>query len=228
MVQVWNDLLFAHWPFPPAVLRPFIPAGLTLDTYEGQAWLGVVPFWMNGLRARLPGTPVIPVSPPFNEINVRTYVQWRGESGVFFFSLDADNVLAVIGARLGAHLPYFNAQMAHARRGTTIAFTSRRRHPHAPPASFAARYRPISPVFTAAPGSLPHWLVERYRLFTPDPRGDLYRIEVRHHVWPLQEAAARIRTNTMGTAHGVTFPDIPPVLHYIRRLPAYFWPPERL
>lgn len=228
MTQTWRNVLFAHWPFAPAALQPCVPPGLELDLYEGQAWLGLVAFWISPLTGRLPGLPLVPLLPPFNELNVRLYVTWRGRPGVLFLSLDADNVPAVLGARVGAHLPYFNARQSRRRRGRGLAFTSRRLHPAAPPAAFAAVYGPVSRPAQPHPGSLAHFLVERYRLFTTDRHGQLYRIEVRHPAWPLQDAQARITTNTMAQAHGLTLPPIAPLLHYSRKITAVFWPPERL
>jgi uncharacterized protein YqjF (DUF2071 family) len=228
MTQTWRNVLFAHWPLAPAALQRHVPAGLELDLYAGQAWLGLVAFWIWPLTGRLPGSPLVPLLPAFNELNVRTYVTWRGQPGVLFLSLDADNALAVLGARAGAHLPYFNAVQRRTLGAQGMAFTSRRLHPSAPRAAFAARYRPVSRVALPTPGGLPHFLVERYRLFTTDRHGHLYRIEVRHPAWPLQDAQARITTNTMAQAHGIDLPPIPPLLHYSQKITAVFWPPERL
>jgi uncharacterized protein YqjF (DUF2071 family) len=224
--QVWNHLLFAHWAVDPAVVRPLIPAGLEVDTFEGRAWVGVVPFWISGLRAR--GLPPVPGTANFNEINVRTYVRGGGKAGVWFFSLDADNALAVIGARTLFHLPYFNAQIARAVRGERVAYASRRIHPGAPTAAFRGTYGPQGEAFVAPVGSLAHWLTARYRLFSQDGRGRLYRAEIRHAPWSLQPAWAEIRQNTMAQGYQITLPDERPLLHYSRELRAYFWPLERM
>jgi uncharacterized protein YqjF (DUF2071 family) len=226
MTQTWNDLLFVHWPLPPAALLPCVPRGLTLDTFAGQAWLGITPFWISRLHAR--GVPPIPGTARFHEINVRTYVRGPGGSGVLFLSLDAANILAVLGARIVYHLPYFNTQATHTCAGRRIRYVSRRRHPGAPGAVFIAGYEPVSGVFNASPGSLEHWLSARFRLFAQDSRGCLYKAEIRHKAWPLQEARARIVRNTMAEAHGLRLPDIPPLLHYTRRLTTFFWLPEQV
>jgi uncharacterized protein YqjF (DUF2071 family) len=113
MAQIWHDLLFAHWPVPQAVLRPRIPAQLAVDTFDGQGWLGVVPFRMSGVRLR--GTPRVPWLSAFPELNVRTYVVADGKPGVWFFSLDAGNAIAVAIARAWFHLPYFRARMSMSR-----------------------------------------------------------------------------------------------------------------
>ena len=223
MTQTWNDLLFAHWPLAPAALLPSVPPGLTLDTFAGQAWLGITPFWISRFHARC--VPPIPGAARFHEINVRTYVRGPGASGVLFLSLDAANVLAALGARIAYHLPYFNAQAAHLRTGRRIRYAARRRHPGAPGAVFIGGYEPVSSLFNARPGSLEHWLSARFRLFTQDSKGHLYRAEIRHKAWPLQEARARIVRNTMAEAHSLRLPGIPPLLHYARRLMTFFWPP---
>jgi uncharacterized protein YqjF (DUF2071 family) len=223
---VWNHLLFAHWAVDPEVLRPLIPAGLEVDTFEGQAWVGVVPFWITGLRAR--GLPAVPGTANFNEIKVRTYVRGGGRAGVWFFSLDADNVLAVLGARLLFHLPYFNARITRAVRGERVRYHSRRLHPGAPVVAFAAAYGPAGATFVPQVGSLEYWLTARYRLFSRDGRGRLYRAEIRHAPWALQPGWAEIRQNTMATGQGIAVPDSLPLLHYSRRLRAYFWPLENV
>ena len=109
MSQSWHDLLFAHWPIDASHLRPLIPAALEIDKFQGEAWIGVVPFRMSGVRLR--ATPALPTLSAFPELNVRTYVTHGGKPGVWFFSLDAANAIAVSVARAWFHLPYFNARM---------------------------------------------------------------------------------------------------------------------
>ncbi len=187
MAMQWHDLLFAHWPVDPALLRPHIPAALTIDTFDGQAWLAVVPFRMAGVRARcLPG---IPPFSRFPELNLRTYVVHDGRPGVWFFSLDAADRLAVRVARAGFHLPYFDARMSITRDADGwFDYRSERFHRGAPGARFAARYRPTGPVQPAAPGSLDHFLTERYSLFAADRKERVYRGDIEHEPWPLQPA----------------------------------------
>jgi uncharacterized protein YqjF (DUF2071 family) len=109
MRQTWHDLLFAHWPVSYDAMRPLVPAQLELDPFDGRCWVGVVPFRMSGIRGR--GTPAVPGLSRFPELNVRTYVTHGGKPGVYFFSLDAANLLAVWAARKFYHLPYFYADM---------------------------------------------------------------------------------------------------------------------
>jgi uncharacterized protein len=124
MKQTWHDLLFAHWPLPAAVMRPLVPVRLMLDTFDGQCWVGVVPFHMSGIRAR--GLPPLPGLSRFPELNVRTYVTHSGKPGVYFFSLDAANLPAVWAARTFYHLPYFHADMSSREIDGSIQYSSRR------------------------------------------------------------------------------------------------------
>lgn len=149
MKQIWHDLLFAHWPMPHSLMRPFVPPQLTLDTFDGGCWIGVVPFRMSGIRGRW--FPALPGLSRFPELNVRTYVTRDGKPGVYFFSLDAANLPAVWAARTFYHLPYFHAAMRVEERDGSIQYSSRR---HAAPAEFRARYRPIASVQPRAKGSL--------------------------------------------------------------------------
>jgi uncharacterized protein YqjF (DUF2071 family) len=231
MAQTWEDLLFAHWPVDPDMLRPSIPRPLVLDTYEGQAWVGVVPFRISGLQLRQ-----IPVSVPwlssFPELNVRTYVSAPdGEKpGVWFYSLEAANPLAVVMARLWYHLPYYAARMRcrRAGAGTEIHYRSHRIHPGAPPADFTARYSPTGPAFHAARGSLDHWLTARYCLYACDGQSRVWRGEIDHAPWPLQRAEAKLRFDSLTAQHGIPLPDTAPLLHFARYLTTRAWTLDRL
>jgi uncharacterized protein YqjF (DUF2071 family) len=221
MGQTWCDLLFAHWDVPESALRKAVPAQLTLETYEGRAWIGVTPFAVRNLRVRL--TFPLPFVSVFPEINVRTYVTVDGRPGIYFFSLDADSALAVTAARRAYRLPYFRADMSVARSGDEVRYESRRTAPEAPaPARFRARYRPVGEVFNPKPGSLEHWLSERYCLYTVDDAGEPRRAEIQHPPWALQAAQATIETNTMGAEVGLDL-DGEPLLHYARRQDVVFW-----
>lgn len=224
--QTWYDLLFAHWPLPPAQLADRIPPGLTLDTFDGQAWLAVVPFRMSGIRFR--HQPAWPYLSAFPELNVRTYVTDGRKAGVWFLSLDAARLAAVWFARLRFNLPYFHAAMRCQPQGDAIDYQSERRRGRAPAASLRATYGPTSPVFRAAPGSLVHWLTERYCLYAADRRGRLFRGEIAHAPWPLQEAQATFSRNTMDAAQRLVLPATAPVLHFARRLDVVVWNVEPL
>jgi uncharacterized protein YqjF (DUF2071 family) len=222
MTQIWHELLFAHWPLAPEVLRSLIPSVLKLDTFEQQAWLGIVPFRMSHVTPR--GIPPIPILSKFHELNVRTYVTVNGIPGIYFFSLDAANPLAVIGARVAFHLPYFNAIMSSQRTGDTICYRSHRIHPGAPSADLIATYRPTGLVTHAQPGTLVHWFTERYCLYTVVNDKRVYRGAIHHLPWPLQAAELEITRDTMARSHAISLPDIPPLLHYSERQEVLIWP----
>jgi len=211
--QTWHDLLFAHWPVATAAVRALVPPGLDLDTFDGAAWLGVVPFRMT-IRVR--GLPPIPGFHAFPELNVRTYVTVEGKPGVWFLSLDADNAAAVAAARRWYHLPYFRARMECLARGDGIAYSCERVHAGAPTAEFRGEYRPTAAPFLARPGSLEHWLTERYCLYARSPAGAILRGEIDHPPWRLQPAEATIERNTMAASHGLSVGDAPPLLHFAR------------
>lgn len=225
MAQTWHDLLFAHWPVDGGVLRLLLPPGLELDTFEGRAWIGVVPFRMSGVRLR--ATPALPLISAFPELNLRTYVKRDGRSGVWFFALEAARALAVRVARSWFNLPYFHARMSCTNAGDAIEYASERVHPRAHPAEFRARYGPIAPVERARAGSLEHWLTERYCLFAADPAGVIRRGDIHHAPWPLQRAEARIESCTLAHAHGIELPGIAPHLLFARRLDVRIWAPAR-
>lgn len=219
--QSWLELLFAHWPIEASRLRPLIPDGLEIDERDGTAWIGVVPFRMEGVTLR--GLPDIPGLSAFPELNVRTYVIRDGKPGVWFFSLDATNDLAIWTARTFFHLPYVRARMSLPRTGDLIAYDSQRND-----ARFTASYGPTSPVYRSTPGTLEHWLTERYCLYAQDRRGQLWRNDVHHAPWPLQKAHADIQVNTMLESHGLSVKGAPAHLHYAERMDVVVWMGERL
>ena len=152
----WHDLLFMHWPVDAAALRQALPPGLELDTYGGQAWLGVVPFRMTGVGPR--NLNRVPCVSAFLELNVRTYVTAGGRPGVWFYSLDAASRLAVWAARRTFHLPYFFARMSLRQSAGWLEYRSMRAGRSGISGRFAARYRPSGPVQLAPAGSLDDWL----------------------------------------------------------------------
>jgi uncharacterized protein YqjF (DUF2071 family) len=221
MRQTWNDLLFAHWPMEPALLRSLVPRSFELDTFDGSAWVGVVPFWMSGVAFR--GLPALPAFP---ELNVRTYVTAEGRAGVFFLSLDAASQLAVWGARTFLNLPYFQANMSVCS-SAQVRYTSQR-NGSAGLAEFRAAYQPDGSPFHPADGTLEWFLTERYCLYHLDRRGRPARLEIHHPRWLLQRAQAAIEVNTMGRVNGIDLPARPPLLHFAKRQDMVAWLPERL
>ncbi len=212
--MTWEHLLFAHWPVDAAAVAAKLPAGLEVDTFDGRAWLGVVPFLMSGVRVR--GLPPLPTARRFPELNVRTYVRCRGASGVWFFSLDAASSAVVIGARASFALPYFRAEMTCEEHDGAVRYESRRLDGTG--ARFAASYRPTSPVRGAPAGSLERWLTARFALFSARAGGTLLRGDIEHEDWPLQDAEAEIEVETVSRAAGFEPPRAAPLLHFARRV----------
>jgi uncharacterized protein YqjF (DUF2071 family) len=224
MTQTWNDLLFAHWPVNAGALRPLLPASFELDLFDGQAWIGVVPFHMTNVAPRL--VPALPWVSAFPELNVRTYVRVEDKPGVFFFSLDAGNPLAVGAARTLLNLPYFTADMSVTARGGDIHYRSRRTS--APHPEFIGVYRGLGDRRPPIPRTLEYFLTERYCLYAVNHRSIAYRLDIHHRPWPLESAAAEISTNTMADAAGIRLPSMAPLLHFARRQDMVCWPPAVL
>jgi uncharacterized protein YqjF (DUF2071 family) len=220
--QSWGNLLFAHYRVPAAVLRPLIPPALRLQEEGGQSWIGVVPFRMTGVMVR--GLPDIPGLSAFPELNVRLYVEHGERPGVWFLSLDATNPLAVWTARRFVHLPYRRARIEiRPLPGDRVDYRSALRDGQA---RFHARYGPSSAPTRAAPGTLEHFLTERYCLYAQAPDGRLYRTEVHHLPWPLQQATAEVEAGELLASHGLTVPGAPALLHYARRVDVLTWAPQ--
>jgi uncharacterized protein YqjF (DUF2071 family) len=211
----WERLLFAHWPMPVESLRSLIPHGLDLDLFEGEAWIGVVPFRM--ARVGPPGRPLPGRLGTFGEINVRTYVRptrpTDGPSGVWFFSLDAENPYAVAGARAFFHLPYFRARIDIIEDGATVDYRSRRTHHGAPAGRFHARYTPTGMSARALPGTLEEWLTARFALYAADRHGSLSRGDIQHDPWRLAPAEWTLGGETQLAGLGLRRPGGEPLLH---------------
>lgn len=220
MKQTWHDLLFAHWEIDIDLIAPLIPKALDLDTYEGKAWIGVVPFGMSGIRLR--SLPEIPFTSKFPELNVRTYVTYKGEKpGVYFLSLDAANLIAVKTARTFFRLPYYYADIKMKKENKTIYYQSSRKN--APDSFvFQGKYTPTSDKFEAKLHTLEYWLTERYCLYTTH-QNRLFRGEIHHKPWQLQMANAEISKNSMIDIPGYTGADSKPLLHYSDRLDVLLW-----
>jgi uncharacterized protein YqjF (DUF2071 family) len=224
LAQQWHDLLFAHWPLPAAALRTLIPPALRLDTWQGDAWISIVPFVMRSVRPR--SAPALPWLSAFPELNVRTYVTGPDGSkpGVYFFSLDAANPVAVRIARRFFRLPYFDAAMQVRRQDESVVFESVRTHKQAAPGSFVARYAPSGPVEQAMPGTLDYWLAERYCFYTVDTAGHPLICEIHHAPWPLQAATTEFVQNDIAGASGLGLAEAPALCHFARRLDVVAWP----
>ncbi len=224
MYQSWGDLLFMHWRVPAETLRRAIPDRLEIDTFEGEAWVGVTPFTLWGVRPVL--VPALPLVSEFHEINVRTYVHLDGVPGVWFFSLDANSALAVTGARTLFRLPYFYADIKRERTDDTTVFMSSREGESAPHASFGATWKTGEELPEAEPGTLDFFLVERYCLYTGDAAGQLYRVRIHHRPWPLRRARVETYRSSMIEAAGLGSPAGTPVLHHGGPVDVEVWPLE--
>ncbi len=220
MKQTWSDLLFAHYPIKIEKLRKLVPEALQLDSYNGMCWIGVVPFRMSGIRLR--GMPPIPGTDQFPELNVRTYITLDGKPGVYFFSLDAANWLAVKGARTLYHLPYWYADMEIQNSGTNVKFKSKRLRNHE--IELACSYRPISEPFQVTKGSFEEWIVERYCFYTLNSTGIPLRCDILHEPWTLQEAEAEFSTNTILSKQGFDVDSNSPICHFAKKIEVRAWP----
>lgn len=218
MEQTWSKLLFMHWPIPPEQIEPFIPDRLTLDTFDGYAWISVVPFMMSNIRPRM--TVAVLWLSFFPELNVRTYVTHRDKPGVWFFSLDAGNPVAVSIARNLYRLPYFNASMRISEHPDSVSYYCHRQDLRSAPAQFVGIYGPAGDVYHAQPDTLDYFLTERYCLYTADDVGNIYRGDIHHKPWPLQAATADITANTISE---IALPDTAPILQYVECIDILAW-----
>jgi uncharacterized protein YqjF (DUF2071 family) len=205
--MTWRDGLFVHWPVDPDVVADTLPERLSVATYNGDAYLGVVPFLMSDIRPR--GSPI---GRSFPELNLRTYVDGPNGRGVYFYNLDASDPVGVAVARRVFALPYYRARMRVDRDGDRISFASDRTHRGVPSAGFDATYEPVGEAFTPEPGSCEAFLLENYRFYAAG-RG-LYRGEIAHEPWTLRPATVDIRTNTLFEANGFDRPERDRLVHY--------------
>ena len=209
----WLHLAFIHWPVYPAAVAPLIPRGLELDTFDRRAWIGLVPFTMRDVRHLTPlGKLGVPTATHFHECNVRTYVRARdGTPGVWFFSLDAASRIAVQGARSLWNLPYHHAAMNLSREGDRVRYRTIRSSDAA--AALHTEWEAGARVPPSAPGSLPHFLTERYALFSVSRSGKLRCGRVTHDAWPLREARLLSLDDGLVRAAGVNVSGEPIVWH---------------
>ncbi|MEM7181212.1 MAG: DUF2071 domain-containing protein [Spirochaetota bacterium] len=210
MKQVWHDLLFIHWEVPVAEIQGMIPQYLQVDTFAGKTYLGLVPFHMSGIRPRF--LPAVPYLSSFPELNVRVYVTRDNKPGVYFFSLDAANSLAVEIARFWFHLPYLYAKMSVQLEDGWYKYSSVRTDTRGKQSELQMQYRPIGDSYLSQPGTLEHWLTERYCLYANDSKNNLYRGEIHHVPWPLQAAEYSFTQNSMPEGHGFFISEKEPLM----------------
>lgn len=225
MHQDWHKLLFLHWEVPVAAIRKLIPEPLAIDTFDGKAWLTVTPLTITNVHP-----PMLPPVPYFSwlyELNVRTYVHYNGVPGVWFFSLDANNLPAVLGARIFFSLPYFNADISCEETDGRIRFRANRAQGEGG-GSFDAAWTIGAEMPPAEPGTLEFFLVERYCLYAAD-NGGVYRARIHHQPWPVQTAETLSLTNrSVIAADGIDAPLGEPMAHCGGPVFVDVWAPEAL
>ena len=217
--QQWLNLAFIHWEIDYQDLRQRIPESLEIDLFDGKAWIAIVPFDMKGVSLRY--FPTISAISNFPEINVRTYVIRDGKPGVWFFSLDVPSRFAVWAARTFFNLPYRHGDVKIEAKEGVFHYTSQIGEDR-----FDARYRPEPSDTAFGKNSFEEWCTERYCLYCQSNKGHLYRTEVQHRKWPLQNAAIDIRKNSLldrfqvGERH--------PSVLYSESIDVVAYPPERI
>jgi uncharacterized protein len=208
MSQTWRRLTFLHWPYDPALVRPLLPPGLVLDTFDYAAWIGLVPFEIHNLRWVR----------HFPETNVRTYVIGPdGSRAVWFFSLDAGRLAAVLGARVAYHLPYFWAKMGVASQEDTVHYWSRRRRPHSAGVMSDIVVKPGERFESQKLGDRDHFLTARFRLYTV-LHGRLGWAQIEHEAWPLAQATVVTLDQNLIEATGLPTPEGQPLAHYAEEI----------
>ncbi|TKD68302.1 YqjF family protein [Pseudalkalibacillus hwajinpoensis] len=223
MKQTWDDLLFLHWPVDASWLQSLLPSELEVDTFDGVAWIGIVPFEMNSIRFR--GLPAVPFASQLLELNVRTYVKYNNKHGVYFFSLDASHAAGVLLARNVFHLPYFKADMSKQKERQQVEFTSVRNHKGVEQAKYHIIYEPISGPYEAKNGNLDFWLTERDRLFIVR-NGSVLQGKIDHDRWPLQDASADVLQDTLSDHYRYKEDQV--ITHFSKSVTTYLWPFEKV
>jgi uncharacterized protein YqjF (DUF2071 family) len=220
--QRWETLLFASWPVAPEVMRACVPEPLEIDTFDGTAWLTIVPMHMRDLHVR--DLPPIPGTSTFPEINLRTYVKVGGRPGVYFFSIECNAPFADLVANLLFDFPYKPATMNYRVDGPSIAIDSARGGGSANAANFSAKYQPVGDAFTPAPGSLEDFLLSRFASFSVANTGAVLRGDLHHDVWTIRRAQADISVNSLAKSAGIDVLDRAPQLFYSQGTDTVVWP----
>jgi hypothetical protein len=234
--QSWNDVLLMHFAVEPALLRKLVPCGLTLELYDGRAWLTIAPFCASHVRPS--GVPPMPGLSYFTQINLRTYVTTEDKPGIYYLSADTTNLSAVWFARMFFRMQYWHASIqvsgatVKSRNPADAWIQFRASRLHGPTAADGAAKlqvacAPKGEVQRARAGSLDEFLTERYCVYSWFGRR-CYRIEIHHQPWPLQAAHVELRVNTMAEALGLKLPAQPDLCHYSRSLKMLTWAPESL
>lgn len=222
MMQEWHDVYFLHWPIAPEDIRPYIPLELEIDTFDDRTWLGIVFFKMKNFRARF--MPTVPIINNFYELNVRTYVKYRGKSGVYFFSLDVNNkIIAQIHKAIGI-LPFRYANITEKRHQDIVTFQNRMEQIGQNPEILIVSIEPIEKAIQRTP--LEYWLTERHQLWTK-VKGKLVRQYNRHSPWILQRAACTVYENSMAIFKESHVQENEPIAHFSKYKKAFLYIPVK-
>ncbi len=216
--QTWHDLLFAHWPVDANYLRPFVPEYLTIETFHDKAWIGVVSFQTSHARARL--LPYVPFFKHYNEINIRTYVRYGNTPGVFFFSMNISSPIAATFFHKIFRLPYYYSKIHCNQENDCIQFQCSKTTRN--PIEMDLVYEPTTEAFQASNGTLEHWLTERYCFYTTFNK-TLFRAEILHEPWQLQQASAEIRKCEVAQFSNDDFLQQQPIFHYAKKQEVLSW-----
>lgn len=221
--QRWEHLLFLHWAADPQQLRPLIPSALDIDLFDGKAWIGITPFHLEDVRPTM--LPAFPGMSSFDELNVRTYVTHKGIPGIWFFSLDASKLMAVVAARMFFMLPYYKAEIRFRREQSQFNFELQRKGP--PEASFKARWQIGQRLRDPDIDSLAFFLMERYCYFAVDSTR-IYETRIYHHPWILDEAVIQEFSSSMIRSLGLAEPVADPLLHFAGTQDVEVWAPKEV
>lgn len=219
MKQTWQDILFAHYPIEQKLLRPLVPDTLQLDLYNGLGWIGVVSLYVKNNRLR--GLPKVPGIDQFPQLNVRTYVTLNGKPGVYFLSIDAPNILAVMLAKTFYRLPFYNADILIRYAHSEVHFKSIRRKSDI---QYNCSYYAASEFFLPKTGSFDEWIAERYSLYSLGKSGQIFRCDILHEPWSLKHAEAEFGNNTLLSNQGIRIESQQPILHFAKKKDVRLWP----
>jgi hypothetical protein len=224
MKQTWRNVLFLHWPIPPEYLRPLVPSALQIDIYQGQAWLGIIVFELEGIYPR--GLSRLSFTPPFPEINVRTYVTYKGEPGIYFLSIDVHNWASLQIAKRWYHLPYHPSKVSLKKKGKSLHFEARRKNK--PLYYIKGSYTPSDELIDIRINQLDYWLTERYRLYSSNRFSNIYTAKIDHPPWSLQKASVTLDQNTLFTPFEFNLAEDTPIAHYSDGMQTNFWNIKKL
>ena len=224
LFMTWRDLFFASWRVPIEAVRAHIPPELELDTFDGSAWVTLVPMRVTDMHWR--GIEPIPGMDSFRELNFRTYVRVNGRAGVFFLSIECPATFQDWIARKFFGVPYFHSQMASFNDGVSYHYATERVQADRTPAAFFGAFRPQPGGTAPAPGSLEQFLLERYSLYFVQ-NGVVHRGDIQHAEWNVQQAEAQIDVNTISSAEGFDLSNKPDHVGFVLQSDTLIFPPVR-